>query len=90
MRVENQLPVLDKNVEIPSPPYTNKWHFANFEIGDSRAIPVEDNQLEATRFRVAASAYGKRNNRTYLSRTTYENGKGKPGKIKMLRIWRTL
>tara|TARA_R110000751_G_scaffold307217_1_gene427767 strand:- start:427 stop:681 length:255 start_codon:yes stop_codon:yes gene_type:complete len=80
---------IEKGIDIPHPPFKIKWHFRDFEIADSKAIPFENNELEVTRFRVAASAFGKRNNLTFVSRTTYENGKGEPGDIKMLRIWRT-
>ena len=76
-------------IEIPRPPFKIKWYFGDFEIGDSKAIPYENNEREVTRFRVAASAYGKRNDRVYVSRTTYEDGDGEPGDIKMLRVWRT-
>tara|TARA_R100000742_G_C4241476_1_gene61101 strand:- start:243 stop:497 length:255 start_codon:yes stop_codon:yes gene_type:complete len=77
-------------IEIPRPPFKIKWHFGDFEVGDSKAIPFENNQQEVTRFRVAASAYGKRNGRVYVSRTTYEDGNGEAGDIKMLRVWRTV
>lgn len=87
---------LQQGIEIPRPPFKIKWHFADFEIGDSKAIPfttpdgiTNNNARETTRFRVAASAYGKRNGRIYISRTTYEDGNGEPGNIKMMRVWRT-
>jgi hypothetical protein len=51
-------------------------------VGDSAAIPYKDNELEVTRFRVAASAFGKRNDKVFTSRITKEKGK------KMLRVWR--
>lgn len=86
---EASMSTLQQGIEIPRPPFKIKWHFADFEIGDSKAIPFDNNEREVTRFRVAASAYGKRNDRVYVSRTTYEDGNGEAGDIKMLRVWRT-
>jgi len=74
--------VINKDVEIPYPLYRIKWGFHEYEVGDSAAIPYKDNELEVTRFRVAASAFGKRNDKVFTSRITKEKGK------KMLRIWR--
>jgi hypothetical protein len=73
---------IEQGIEIPHPPFKIKWHFGDFEIGDSKAIPYEDNELEVTRFRVAASAYGKRNGKVFTSRSNFEDG------VRMLRIWR--
>jgi len=73
---------IEQGIEIPRPPFRIKWHFGDFEIGDSKAIPYEDNQLEVTRFRVAASAYGKRNGKVFISRSNFEDG------VRMLRVWR--
>jgi len=74
--------MLDKNVEIPHPEYKGKWKFHEYEVGDSSAIPFDDNQLEVTRFRVAACAYGKRNKKAFISRNTVEKG------VRVLRVWR--
>ena len=74
--------MLDKNVEIPHPEYKGKWKFHEYEVGDSSAIPFDDNQLEVTRFRVAACAYGKRNGKAFISRNTVEDN------IRVLRVWR--
>ena len=60
-----------------------KWSFHRLEIGDSFAIPFEDNELEVTRLRTAASAYSGRHRVRLVTRTTEEEG------TKMLRVWRT-
>ena len=73
---------IEQGIEIPLPPFKIKWHFGDFEIGDSKAIPYEDNELEVTRFRVAASAYGKRNGKAFISRNTVEDD------VRVLRVWR--
>ena len=73
---------IEQGIEIPLPPFKIKWHFGDFEIGDSKAIPYENNELEVTRFRVAASAYGKRNGKVFISRSNFEDG------VRMLRVWR--
>tara|TARA_R100000935_G_scaffold31209_2_gene51733 strand:- start:1969 stop:2205 length:237 start_codon:yes stop_codon:yes gene_type:complete len=73
---------IEQGIEIPRPPFKIKWHFGDFEIGDSKAIPYEDNQLEVTRFRVAASAYGKRTGKVFISRSNAEDG------VRVLRVWR--
>jgi hypothetical protein len=44
---------------------------------------VEDNELEVTRLRTAASAYSGRHRVRLVTRTTEEEG------TKMLRVWRT-
>jgi len=73
---------IEQGIEIPYPEYKGKWRFHEYEVGDSSAIPYEDNELEVTRFRVAASAYGKRNGKAFISRSTVEDD------IKVLRVWR--
>ena len=45
------------------------------------AVPFGDDK-EISRFRVAASAYGNRNEKVLTSRTVYEDG------VKYLRVWR--
>jgi len=74
---------IDKNIDVPLPNYKEKWSFHRLEIGDSFAIPFEDNELEVTRLRTAASAYSGRHRVRLVTRTTEEEG------TKMLRVWRT-
>jgi len=59
----------------------NKYNFHRMEVGS--CFTVEDyNPLDAQRIRVAASNYGKRNNKKFVTRKIEENGKWK------LRLWR--
>ena len=73
---------IEQGIEIPRADYKGKWRFHEYEVGDSSAIPFDDNQLEVTRFRVAACAYGKRNKKAFISRNTVEKG------VRVLRVWR--
>ena len=74
-------PKIDKNIELPLPNFKFKWSFHRLEVGDSFAIPFDD-EKEIVRLRTAASAYNQRHRVRLTTRTTYEN------KVKMLRVWR--
>ena len=81
--VNNMSVAIDKEIPLPdrATGYKQKYHFYKLEIGDSMAVPFGDDK-EISRFRVAASAYGNRNEKVLTSRTVYEDG------VKYLRVWR--
>ena len=65
---------IDKGVEIPPPNTTNGsrriYPFREMEIGDSFLVPVDgDKKLQQARIGSAASYYGKRNNKRFVTRT---------------------
>jgi len=74
-------PKIDKNIELPPPNFKLKWSFHRLEVGDSFAIPFDD-EKEVIRLRTAASAYNQRHRVKLTTRTVYEDGD------KMLRVWR--
>lgn len=76
------IPTIDKNIQLPPPNFKEKWAFHRLEIGDSFAIPFDD-EKEVVRLRTAASAYNQRHRIRLTTRTVYENG------VKALRVWRT-
>lgn len=76
------IPEIEKNIELPKPNFKEKWAFHRLEVGDSFAIPFDD-EKEVVRLRTAASAYNQRHRIRLTTRTVYENG------VKLLRVWRT-
>jgi len=77
----NELPVIERGIELPKPNYKEKWNFHRLEVGDSFAIPFDD-EREVTRLRTSASAHGQRHRAKITTRTVYEKG------VKKLRVWR--
>ena len=76
-----ELPVIERGIELPKPNYKEKWNFHRLEVGDSFAIPFTD-EREVTRLRTSASAHGQRHRAKITTRTVYEEG------VKKLRAWR--
>ena len=37
-----ELPVIERGIELPKPNYKEKWNFHRLEVGDSFAIPFTD------------------------------------------------
>jgi hypothetical protein len=75
-------PEIESGIEVPKPNYKEKWSFHRLEVGQSFAIPYDEDEIEVTRLRTAASAYNQRHRVRLTTRTVTEDGK------KMLRVWR--
>ena len=74
----------DTKIPIPtrSETATQVYHFYKLDIGDHMDFQSQKPD-ELKRVRGAASIYGKRNDKTFVTRSVYHEGK------KILRLWRT-
>ena len=77
MENDTQIPIPSRSETAPQ-----VYHFYKLDIGDHMDISPEDNK-HLRRVRGAASIYGKRNDKTFVTRSVYHEGK------KILRLWRT-
>ena len=77
---------MENDTQIPIPTRSETapqiYHFYKLGVGDHMDINTEVPE-DLKRVRGAASIYGKRNDKTFVTRSVYHEGK------KILRLWRT-
>ena len=77
---------MENYTQIPIPTRSETapqvYHFYKLEVGDHMDINPESKE-HLQRVRGAASIYGKRNDKTFVTRSVYHEGR------KILRLWRT-
>ena len=77
---------MENNTKIPIPTRSETapqvYYFYKLDIGDHMDFESQEPE-ELKRVRGAASIYGKRNDKTFVTRSVYHEGK------KILRLWRT-
>ena len=77
MENDTQIPIPSRSETAPQ-----VYHFYKLDVGDHMDIKVEDPE-NLKRVRGAASIYGKRNDKSFVTRSVFHEGR------KILRLWRT-
>jgi hypothetical protein len=77
MENDTQIPIPTRSETAPQ-----VYHFYKLSVGDHMDI-TSAHPDNLKRVRGAASIYGKRNNKTFVTRSVYHEGR------KILRLWRT-
>jgi hypothetical protein len=73
--------MFDRDIPIPTiVPRNNKYNFHKMETGQSFDIAFDPEDVQ--RLRVAACNYGRRNDKTFVTRKVEQNGES------LLRVWR--